>query len=299
MASGRYSRAHAEWEHLMAKQPPKRGVKLDLDPILRKRALDVSQSHTPLRYPAGDFSSPDIPSLKALERRGTLQQLLRGIMGRFAQADRKRRDAIDREVVNCMIVGRFLAQDDPIRPRYHSKKWENFWKENSHDPTKALKFAFDEAHADPKRASFYFCSTYRMFEENVRLQDLPCLVTKAGGYQALAARDRRFPRTKRTGLEPKKTPALDDASHENLESSGSNGISVKADNGEIEAPHRKLDAHAKSLLFAATFERGGRQFPDLPAGSYTKAHIQIIEVDQNKRVIKIFHVSNVQRPRRD
>ena len=296
--------AHAKRGCVMAKHRLRKGVRLDLEPIYRESAVKIAHSHTPATRPVTRADSPAPLRLDGLDQPGRLRQVLREIMNRFAQADRTHRDAIDQEVMRCVEIARFLAGDDPNTPRYHSDEWGAFWQRNAPDATKALQFVFKQAHADPKRASFYFRATYRMFEREERTEDYPRLITEGGGYQALADGGTRFPRSKQdtpttpttptTPLAPT-IPVISAVQRPKVQGQGRE-LKISTD----ESPNGAHDERTsitiepatltvEKLILEATFERGGCWFPDLPAGSHVRAHLTIESSAAGKRTIRIWH----------
>ena len=286
----------------MAKHGLRKGVRLDLEPIYRKRAARIAQSHTPATRPIIRADPPARLRLKGLEQRGRLRQVLREIMNRFAQADRTHRNAIDQEVMRCVEVARFLAGDDPYTPRYHSDEWVKFWQRNAPDATKALKFVFKQAHADPKRASFYFRATYQMFKREEKTEDYPRLITEGGGYQALADGGRRFPRPKQhTPTTPTTPPAptipVISAVQRPKVQGQERGSKISTDEPPTGADDERTSVTNEAatptvkMILEAIFERGGCGFPDLPAGSHVRAHLTIESSSEGKRTIRIWHAA--------
>ncbi|MGU3539687.1 hypothetical protein [Methylobacterium sp. A54F] len=279
----------------MAKQRLKKRVRLDLEPIYRNRAVRIAHSHTPATRPSTKVRTPAPLNLEGLHQRGRLRLVLREIMTRFAQADRTHRDAIDQEVMNCVEIARFLAGDDPHNPRYHSDEWAVFWQQHAPNATQALKFVLKKAHADAKKASFYFRATYQMFEREVKAEDYPRLITEGGGYQALANRSLRFPRVKPVTTITPSTPTTsweqtsDAQTHVQGAKSSTDEPLGKVVEEETPSTRQPTTRAAEPLLLAATFERGGCLFPDLPAGCHVRAHLTITESSSGQRTVCIWH----------
>ena len=167
--------------------PPSGPVSLDIaGAIARRRAQIASSSHTDLSPPADPAPTSDQSGTQVLKRPGELEKVIEQITEGFRQADLTHRASIDQQVMESFRVASFLRHNRRGGERLLDGEWVKFWVKNGRNGDAALRFVFKKVHPNAKRASFYYRATRKLFEEGVRIKDLPARVTAAGGYQELA-----------------------------------------------------------------------------------------------------------------
>lgn len=132
---------------------------------------------------------------------GELERVLEGIKEGFRLADQRHRTAIDQQVKECFRVAAFLKHNWRGGERLLNGEWVKYWADHGRNGNEALRFVFKKVHSDPKKASFYFRATNKLFQEGVSIKDLTARVTAAGGYQELADCNVEKPR-ERTAAKP-------------------------------------------------------------------------------------------------
>ena len=166
---------------------PLEPVSLDIvGAIARRRAQIAPSGHTNPSPAANPAPTYDQSGTQVLKRPGELEKVIERIMEGFRQADLTHRASIDQQVMESFRVASFLKYNWRGGERLLGGEWVKFWGKNGRNGDAALRFVFKKVHPDTKKASFYYRATRKLFEEGVRIKDLPARVTAAGGYQCLS-----------------------------------------------------------------------------------------------------------------
>ncbi len=262
-----------------------------LPPEVRDWVKKHRQPHQPALIPNEPLTSD------VMKRPGELERALTGIKRGFVQADQRHRTAIDHEVMQCVRIARFLNAN--VRKPQHilGGKWLEHWRKHKKVKTEALRFVFLQTHASRKKASLYFRAMYTMFDENVRIEDIPARVSAGGGYQALADAHVRFPRNEPDegkGNDKKPKPSMlkskdneGDDERDDEQSEPTDGDETSDEGDEAEKP-------ATNVTLLATFDEDGRSFLDLPLPCYATVVMHITAGPGNSRTIRISHAEHAE-----
>ncbi len=254
----------------------------------RRETLAWAAKRSAERARGLDPGSSEPLTAAMLNQPGELERALSGIKQRFVRADQRYRAAIDNEVMQCMRVAHFLNANLRTQQHILGGKWLDHWRKHKKIKTEALRFVFLQTHNDPKKASLYFRAMYTMFDENVRVEDIPARVTASGGYQALADAHVRFPRNEPDegeGDNKKPKPSKLKTKH-----SEGDGEQSKPDNvDETSNEGDGVQKPAPKMNLVATFDEEGQSFLDLPLPCYATVIMHIAAGPGNSRTVTIYH----------
>ena len=244
-----------------------------------------------------------LPSFEVLKRPGQLEQALENIKVRFSNADSRHLAAIDQEVMNCVRIANFLAQDIMHSRKYLEGRWFQHWCKHGRERIEALRFVFKLTHADPKKASFYYRATFKFFEEGVQVEDYPARVRAEGGYQQLADSNVRFPRAKVPKGDPEGGHVREDDDNEDDDNEddeereprtkrGRTGgtkpqPAPEGDTSDAEECIAKGDEDEVSLV--AMFEGEGRAFLDLPTPCLATVLMRVADHKDGVRHVTVLY----------
>ncbi|WP_342112086.1 hypothetical protein [Methylobacterium sp. SI9] len=148
---------------------------------------------------AKERASSSLPDIDELYRRGGVEGAIELLRRRISLDDQRQRDAIDQQVKWCHLLARHLSEHPTSHQTSFNGDWTKFWLRTKKNPTAALRFVCTRAYVDNKKGSYYYRATKKMFAEGVAVQDLPALVTAAGGYDKLVKQNVSSPRQKAPG----------------------------------------------------------------------------------------------------
>ena len=241
-------------------------------------------------------ASSSLPDISKLHQRGELERAMESLRRRITLDDQRQRDAIDQQVKWCHVLARHLSEYPKSHQTSFNGDWAKFWLRMKNNPTAALRFVCTRAYVDNKKGSYYYRATKKMFEEGAAVQDLPALVTAAGGYDKLVKQNVRSPRQKAPGV----AAVSSNSSKSFVEQDSSNASPEFSLKGSRSAQHaapaiaQQGKATEGQITLRAVLGPEGTSFEELQDGCRAHVEVEILGFDGREWHVRIIAAASLE-----
>ena len=258
-------------------------------PLTSASTSIISKRRREGRQWAKERAISSLPDINEIHRRGGVEDAIELLRRRISLDDQRQRDAIDQQLKWCHLLARHLSEHPTSHQTSFNGDWVKFWLRTKKDPTAALRFVCTRAYVDNKKGSYYYRATKKMFEEGVAIQDLPALVTAAGGYDKLVKQNVRSPRQKASDGAAVST----DSSKSFVEQDGPNASPDFSSRGPRSAQHAvpTIEQQGKmtedQITLRAVLGPEGASFEELNDGCRAHVEVEILGFDGREWHVRI------------